>query len=222
MKLYKRLCTLVFLILEIILYYVILTSGGDMLIMSCYSSIILCFIYALAMLADPLLIAALAGTVAADYFLVTFVPSRQLPGMACFLVVQAIYAIFLHRQGFQKIWLAIRLVPMVLITAITFLVLGKNADAVAILSVLYYANILLNMVMAFLKFKKFPMLAIGFLLFILCDTVIGLQVASGGYLPIKPGSALYQFLWMPINLAWLFYLPSQVLIALSSATQKRK
>ena len=104
----------------------------------------------------------------------------------------------------------------------SFIVLGKNADAVAILSVLYYANILLNMVMAFIKFKKFPMLAIGFLLFILCDTVIGLQVASGGYLPIKPGSALYQFLWMPINLAWLFYLPSQVLIALSSATQKRK
>lgn len=222
MKLYKRLCTLAFLILEAILYYVILTSGGEMLINSCFSAIVLCFVYALAMLGKPLLIAALACTVGADYFLVTFVPSRQLPGMVFFLVAQGLYAFFLHRQGFKGIWLTARLVLMALITAIAFIILKDNADPLAIISVLYYANIAMNLIMAFAKFKKFPLLAIGFLLFILCDTVIGLQVASGGYLPIAPGSALYQFLWMPLNLVWLFYLPSQVLIALSSATQKRK
>lgn len=220
MKLYKSICTLVFLILEGILYYIILTSGGELLINSCFGSIILCFIYALAMQGKPLFIAALACTVGADYFLVTFVPSRQLPGMAFFLVAQGLYAVFLHRQGFKKIWLFVRLGLTALIIAIAFIILKENADAVAIISVLYYANIAMNLIMAFAKFKKFPLLAIGFLLFILCDTVIGLQVASGGYLPIKPGSALYQFLWMPLNLAWLFYLPSQVLIALSSAKKK--
>ena len=109
MKLYRRLCTLAFLILEAILYKLILTSSGDLLVNSCFSSIVLCFVYALAMLGKPLLIAALAGTVAADYFLVTYVPSWQLPGMACFLVVQALYALFLHRQVSSSIWLVIRL-----------------------------------------------------------------------------------------------------------------
>ncbi len=81
MKLYKRICTIVFLILAGILYYYILTSGGDMLVNSCFSSIVLCFVYALAMLGNPLLIAASACTVGADYFLVTFIPPLRLPGM---------------------------------------------------------------------------------------------------------------------------------------------
>ena len=222
MKLYKRLCTLAFLILEGILYYIILTSKGALLANSCFSAIVLCFVYALAMQGQPLLIAALAGTVAADYFLVTFTPSWQLPGMACFLVVQAIHAVFLHRQGFNKAWLAVRLGLTGLITVIALFILKENADALAIISVLYYTNMVMNMVMAFGKFKKFPLLAIGFLLFILCDTVVGLQVASKGYLPIAPGSALHQFLFMPLNLVWLFYLPSQVLISLTCAFHKKK
>jgi len=219
MKLYKRLCTLTFLLLEGILYYVILTSGGDLLRYSCFTSIVLCFVYALALGGIPLFLLGFIGTVGADYFLVICDPIRQLPGMVCFLTVQTLYAVFLHRQGFHRIWLAVRLGIMALITAIAFIVLKENADALAIISVLYYANLIMNMVMAFGKFKKFPMLAVGFVLFILCDTVIGLQVASGGYLPIEEGSLLHSILFMDLNLAWLFYLPSQVLIALTCANK---
>ena len=220
MKLYKTICTFIFLILESILYYLILTSGGDTLIISCFSSIVLCFIYALMMPGKPLMVAALAFTVGADYFLVTYTPSWQLPGMVCFLVVQLLYALFLHRQNFQKPWLAARLGLMALITVIALFVLKKNADPLAIISGLYYANIVMNMVMAFCRFKKHPLLAVGFVLFILCDTVIGLQVASTGYLPIGENSLLYKILFMDLNLAWLFYLPSQVLIALTCATKE--
>ena len=77
MKLYKRICTIVFLILEGILYYYILTSGGDMLVNSSFSSIVLCFVYALIMLGKPLLVTGLAFTVGADYFFVTYNPSWQ-------------------------------------------------------------------------------------------------------------------------------------------------
>ena len=107
MKIYKRLCTIAFLVLAAILFYTILTSSGDMLINSCYSSIVLCFVYALLMAGNPILLAALACTVGADYYLITFVPSRQLPGMAFFLVAQGLYALFLHRQGFKKAYLSI-------------------------------------------------------------------------------------------------------------------
>ena len=44
--------------------------------------------------------------------------------------------------------------------------------------------------------------------------VVGAIVAAGGYLPIAEGSALYSLLFSGFNLAWFFYLPSQVLLAL--------
>jgi hypothetical protein len=43
---------------------------------------------------------------------------------------------------------------------------------------------------------------------------VGLSV-SGEYLNISPESLIGKILALPINLAWLFYLPSQVLIVLS-------
>ena len=46
--------------------------------------------------------------------------------------------------------------------------------------------------------------------------VIGLQVATSGYLPIEEGSVLNEILYPGFNLSWLFYLPSQVLLSLSS------
>ena len=49
-------------------------------------------------------------------------------------------------------------------------------------------------------------------MFFLCDTVIGLQVASVGYL-ILP-AWLTNALFGSFPLAWAFYLPSQVMIAL--------
>jgi hypothetical protein len=142
--------------------------------------------------------------------------------MIFFLTAQSLYATRLHAVDHRKPLLWLRASLILIALAITVLVLGEKTDALALVSLCYYANLIINLIMAFLQFKQDKLFPIALLLFLLCDTVIGLQVASGGYLPIAPGSALYQFLWMPINLAWLFYLPSQVLIALSSATQKRK
>ena len=41
------------------------------------------------------------------------------------------------------------------------------------------------------------------------------------YLPIRESSLLYRILFMPFPLSWFFYLPSQVLIALSASRSKR-
>ena len=78
----------------------------------------------------------------------------------------------------------------------------------------------MNAIQAFTQFRKNKLLPIGFVLFILCDTVIGLQVASGGYLPIAEGSWLYKLIFPSYPLSWVFYLPSQVLIALSTRKQR--
>ena len=92
----------------------------------------------------------------------------------------------------------------------------ENTDALALISLAYYANLVMNIVVSFTLLHKNKLLPIGFVLFLLCDTVIGLQMASGVYLNIQEGSMLHNMIFVGFNLAWFFYLPSQVLIALSS------
>ena len=215
-KLYKPALVAVFIAMETVLYYLILTSGGKLLIWSEYISIILCFLFAMVCFQKPLLMGGLAMTVCADFCLVVCDPIQQLWGMEFFVMAQMLYALYLHRQGLHMSLLAVRLALSVAVEIVAVVILGENTDALALVSVLYYVNLIMNMVCAFARFRNNRLLAIGFVLFILCDTVIGLQVAAGGYLPITEGSIVHKLIFSGFHLSWFFYLPSQVLIALSS------
>ena len=212
----RRLFTGIFLLLEAVLYYLILTTGGKLLVASSYVSILLCFCFALVNGGDKFLIAGLACTAMADLFLVVWEPQQQLWGMVWFLCAQCLYAAKLQKLSHSKVLGIVRLGLTLIGALVTGIVLRDNTDALAVISVCYYANLLMNIVQSLVNFKKTPLLAIGFILFLLCDTVIGLQVAAGGYLPIGENSLLYRIIFMDFFLSWFFYLPSQVLIALSA------
>ena len=209
--------TVAFISAELVLYLLILTTGGQMLAYSCFISIVLCFVHGLLHFkhGNKLLIFGLGCTVMADLCLVVLSPVQRLWGMIFFLGAQTLYAIFLHRQTKSTALLLIRIILSVAALLITALVLRDKTDALALVSLCYYANLIMNIVTSFAGFRNNKLLCIGFVLFLLCDTVIGLQAACGGYLPIEEGSLLYQIIFMPFNLAWFFYLPSQVLISLS-------
>ena len=208
--------TTIFLALELVAYYFILTAGGDLLVYSSFGAIVLCFLHALAYAktGDKLILGGLACTVAADFCLVVCSPIQRLWGMIFFLAAQGLYAARLHLYDKHRALLWVRLTLILAALAITILVLREKTDALALVSLCYYANLIFNLIMAFLKFKTDKLFPIALLLFLLCDTVIGLQVACGAYLPIAEGSALYRIIFMPFNLSWFFYLPSQVLISL--------
>lgn len=214
----RDILTVCFLVIECILYYFVLTSGGNTFTITAYSGIILCFLFALICSgkSNLLMVAGLACTVGADFFLVVCSPIQQLWGMVFFSATQTFYAVKLHLSHKNRAILLIRLLLIAAIELVAVLILGDNVDALAIVSVCYYANLFVNIVAAFTQWRGNKLLPIGLVAFILCDTVIGLQVAAGGYLPIPEGSALHNFLFMDFNLSWFFYLPSQVLIALSS------
>ena len=59
------------------------------------------------------------------------------------------------------------------------------------------------------------------MLFFICDTFIGLQVAAGTYLTIPEGGLLYNVIFCAFPIAWACYLPSQVLIALYGRYNRR-
>ena len=220
--------TSVFVCAEIFLGIFLQLASGRAVAASSFISIILACLFCFVSLEKSYEYAftqiALVCTVCADYFLVWSSPIVQLPAMVFFLVAQLMYASRLYllagkRERYAQI--ISRAVLSVIIVAVTVLVLKENTDALAIVSMLYYANLILNAVFAFCNFRCRKLLAIGFLLFILCDTVIGLDMMNA-YLPIHSDSYLYKIIRPGFNLAWVFYLPSQVLLSLSMMPKKFK
>ena len=209
-----------FLAVELLLYGLILTTGGKLLVWSEFISIILCFLYALLSFKDQMMIGGLAFTMCADFCLVMSQPIQQLWGMVFFLIAQTFYPMLLHSQRLPKGLLTIRLILIVAVEIVAVLILGEKTDPLALVSMCYYVNLVMNMVCAFARFKHNRLLAFGFVLFILCDTVIGLQVAAGGYLTIPEGSVVHNIIFSGFHLSWFFYLPSQVLLALSAGKKR--
>ena len=91
----------------------------------------------------------------------------------------------------------------------------------AVVSMMYYTILVVNVIFATIRTRSNPFLAIGLILFLCCDTVIGLHMMDS-YLPIPQDSFLYRAIRPGFDLAWTCYLPSQVLITLSLMVGTRK
>ena len=161
---------------------------------------------------------ALVCTVGADYFLVLSAEQQQLPAMIFFSVTQLAYFARIYSEekpsALRRWHVGVRIGACGAAVAATFLVLGERADAVAVVSMFYYANLIMNIVFAFLQAKRNWFFIIGLILFLLCDTVIGV-VSMAPYLTIAKDSLFYRMISPGFNLAWAFYIPSQTLLVLS-------
>ena len=211
--------TVTFLLVEAALYALILT--GHWVVSAQYAAVCLCFVFVLLHLrqANYFLLGGLALTLCADWLLVVQRPQEKLTAMLFFLGVQSVYAWMLHRRVRSRRLLMTRLMLVVVAEAVTVLVLRSRLDALSMVSMAYYVMLLMNIVCAFKSYKKEPLLAWALVLFFLCDIVIGLQVASVGYL-ILP-AWLNNALFGSFPLDWVFYLPSQVMIALCGRHNRR-
>lgn len=214
----------VFIAVEAVLSILIQVIGGMANSIISFLSIVLCFFFHLLFFKrDVFWISTQIGlltTVCADCFLVLLSPREQLLGMLFFSVTQVCYFLRIYYSQTSKkeqlLHVLLRLGCIVLIIAITVLILGKSTDALAIISVIYYANLIVNIAFAFRQGKEYRIFAIGLLLFSLCDLSVGLSVLDEIYINIPNESFLYRIVHPGFNLAWLFYVPSQALIALSN------
>jgi hypothetical protein len=163
-------------------------------------------------------------TLAADYYLVANGAADKLTGMIYFIGTQIF--IFLHllvREESAKrraANLITRLSLSVVLVAATFIVLGKNADPLAIVSIIYYANLLTSMIFAPFDKRGGKLLFVGLLLFALCDVNVGLWALNDMYQGFPEGSILYNILHSGVDLVWIFYLPSQTIIPLTVLIKK--
>ncbi len=211
-----------FLCIMVVLGLLLQTEQGSIPINLRYTAIALaclfCILFAQTSRSFLFTQLALVFTLIADYFLVYLEEVQKAPAMLCFSVVQIAYFLRLYYENESKsrrtLHLCLRAVLSVAIIAVTLAVLGKNCDGVALVSMFYYVNLILNAFFACMDFKKNPIFAIGLILFILCDTVIGLS-QIGLYLPLSEDSVMYRIISPGFDLAWAFYLPSQALLAIS-------
>ncbi|MBQ7343935.1 MAG: hypothetical protein IJW53_04120 [Clostridia bacterium] len=217
---FTRLAAIVLVALELALLPVIHLGTGGADVSACYLAIILIALFALVTLRGErdrrldLIRLGIAFTLVADYFLV-LADDSELEGVLAFIVVQIFYAAYLfvkeERRAVRIVSLAARGALMLSLVVAAFIVLGEGTDPLAVASVIYYGNLVLSCVFAFLLGRGERIFAIGLLLFAMCDIWIGLEVLFSSYLD----SNLMDFVYNAnYNLPWVFYQPSQVLIAL--------
>ena len=176
---------LTFILMQVAIFPLIQFTPGNVSAEWSYVSIILCVIIAFVFFdsdrADHLIRMGLCCTLVADYFLVVD-GDKLLEGVIAFTFVQTAYFAYLYLRERRR---ALRIANVISRTVVSlaliigaFIVLGEDADALAIVSVIYYANLVINTVFAFTQGRRERVFAIGLLLFCMCDLCIGLEVRT--------------------------------------------
>lgn len=190
-----------------------------------YASVVASFVYVLATLPKTRVelyqILAFAFTLVADYFLILKWNNYDI-AMCFFLVVQLFYStrVFLLAKSKKEKAIQGVLHGVVSVVAIILckLVLKEGANLLAVVSVVYYFNLLVSLVFSFVHFKDSKtakLLAFGLLCFALCDIHVGFETISNMF-NLSAGNFIYDLSHMEISLVKIFYPPSQTLLALGS------
>ena len=204
-----------FLAAEGVLYAIFLTldltgrSAGSVPVK--YGGVLLCLLFALAGAfrgGDRLVPPALALTAGADWFLLVQNQNYAV-GVALFLCVQTVYYLRLRRDGAPR---AYPLRAGLALAAGLALYALSLASPLNLLAGLYFSQLLSNTVLAWTRRgRRGRVFAAGLTLFVGCDLCVGL------FNVLPAGHQLYFAVSVGM---WLFYLPSQVLIALSALPEK--
>ena len=209
--------TAAFLIVEGLLYALFLvmdfTAQQEGTIPIKYFGILLCLGFALLACVkwggDRLVPIALALTAGADWFLLVR-GDHYAAGVALFLCVQTVYFLRLRAAGAPA---ACPLRAGLALCAGLGLYILHLASPVNLLAGLYFSQLLSNTILAWTRRgRRWRMFALGLTLFVGCDLCVGLFNAQ-----LSPSLPLYFLVYLGM---WLFYLPSQVLIALSALPEK--
>lgn len=165
-----------------------------------------------------LLMCALACTMCADIFMVLLGGFYPL-SLSFFAAAQLLYCarIQLYRRNkkYTAAALSVRAAASVVLCVAAVCIMPGN-ELLGAIAAFYFINLIFNAAEAALlaargRTKELLLFALGLVLFIGCDVCVGLNAGGMAGIKISP-AGLYA-----INiLIWVFYFPSQVLLALSS------
>ena len=221
--------SILFVAVELCLLLCVLFMNNSLVRYVSFASVLLAFVYSLTFISTkskshPTQL-GLLFTVIADIFLVLLKAENKLIAMIAFSITQILYCIRIYQETInpiiKKLNLIIRTLLIIVVQIITICILQSKTDALSLVSMFYYTNLVVNLIFACINIKRSPLMAIGLLFFLLCDTVIGLQQTFNSYIIISTSAPIYKLVFSSFNLAWLFYIPSQTLICISCKTQHK-
>lgn len=158
---------------------------------------------------NEIFIGALLATVGADTFLsyiskVLDTPyEAEIPGLAFFLLVQIIFAIYFYvtsQNKKQQLYITIARIVFMVIFGCLAMLMPRQEPQVYIMAV-YIPNIVLNIVCA--GFKKNYFMMVAFIVYAISDLFVGL-----GNIGVK----------IPFTFSWLLYVPANVMLVMSEDT----
>lgn len=177
-----------------------------------YLSILLCFCFAAFTgrgRDGRLMKLALGFTLLADLFLLVL-DRWYLAGVACFCVVQLLHLIRIAGMRPKRLPLRLALRGALAAAALVLAAALGALDPLTALSLFYFTQLAVNALESLTLGHAFRGFSVGLFLFLCCDLCVGLQNLSAWF--PAAGGPLVDFARVGM---WLFYLPSQVLIALS-------
>ena len=213
MKVWRRILPVCFFGLETVAYIRFLTwdlAGGHNSNWIKFGGILLCLAFALWAGTLPggekLTGLALALTAGADVFLL-LLDRYYLLGVGLFCLVQVCYGVRIFQASGGRSWWAVRLAmggcALFVLHALGLLTVLNG------LALLYFTNFLCNALVSwFCPGRGARLLSVGLCLFLCCDLCVAVFQNPGLF---PPELSAFSRIGM-----WLFYLPGQVLIALSA------
>ena len=166
-------------------------------------------------------------TVISDWFLV-IKQSDYLLALITFTIAQFFYAIRLwendgsvNRNKKHILMRSMVLIIMELGFLFLFKILKIKYDSLIFMGVMYFTFLLMNVLLAFMQLRKNILFPIGMTLFLCCDVLVGLSNLQN-YIALAEPSFLLAIINSPVDLIWIFYFPSQALLALSILTNRKK
>lgn len=205
-----------FLIVEAILYAAFLiwdvTIAGRGSNPIKFAALLLCLVYSLYLShqgGSRLVPAALTLTVLADVFLL-LLDAHYALGIVLFCLVQGLYFVRIYRSsGGRSLWglrLGLFLLSLAVLNVLDLLI------PLNVLALFYFTNFFCNALSSLsCSGRSMRLFSMGLWLFLCCDACVGLFQNPQ---LVPPAVSAFVSVGM-----WLFYLPAQVLIALSGANR---
>jgi len=144
--------------------------------------------------------------------------------MFLFSVTQISYFMVLYNINKNKtqliLNLTLRVGLFIALCSVAWIILGSVFSLLVLISLFYFSNLIFNLIFSGVNIKKCPLLFCGLLLFLMCDILIGLEVLTS-IINAPAIENILSVLNTKFDLAWIFYLPSQLLITLSAIKNAR-
>lgn len=202
------------------LLYLLIYPTGDACRRLEYALVLVCLGYSLYAhsldVEGCLCVTALAFTAAADFFLVALRDAQFIPGVAMFAVAQLCWAgrLLYLEEGRRRLTHLASWACTAGALAIVSIVVARGADPLLLLCAVYFSLLLTTVLFSWLTPKNL-LFALGMTLFLGCDLFV-MANNAGCYMDIAAMPLLQSMNAIPFNMIWLFYGPSQMLLALSA------